>query len=48
MQNVRKVKKAYTSPTVKRWGTIADLTRTGLTNKGSDGKVGSVLHSNGQ
>jgi hypothetical protein len=41
-------KKVYTTPAVKQWGTIADLTKTGLTHSGDDGKVGSILHSKGQ
>ena len=41
-------RKAYAAPKLKEWGTVADLTRTGLTNSGDDGKVGSILHSKGQ
>ncbi len=35
-------KKAYTSPELKKWGTVADLTQTGKTNEGGDQKNGSV------
>jgi hypothetical protein len=37
-----KEKKTYEKPTLKTWGTIADLTKTGGTNPGADGKGGSV------
>ena len=37
-----KEKKTYEKPTLKTWGTIADLTKTGKTNPGSDDKMGSV------
>lgn len=32
----------YTTPVLKTWGTVFDLTRTGLTNPGTDAKSGSV------
>ena len=35
------MKKAYTSPSLKKWGKVAELTQTGLTNPGADGKQGS-------
>jgi hypothetical protein len=35
------MKKAYTSPSLKKWGKVAELTQTGLTNPGDDGKAGS-------
>jgi hypothetical protein len=35
-------KKTYQSPSLKALGKVADLTRTGLTNPGGDGKEGSV------
>lgn len=35
-------KKAYTSPELKKWGTVANLTQTGKTNEGGDSKTGSV------
>ena len=38
----RSNKKTYSAPTVKRWGSVADLTKTGLTRRGGDGKSGSV------
>jgi hypothetical protein len=38
-----KEKKTYEKPTLKTWGTIADLTKVGLTNPGADIKSGSVL-----
>ena len=34
-------KKAYASPKLKTWGKVRDLTQTGLTNPGADGKSGS-------
>lgn len=37
----RKEKKAYRKPEIREWGTVADLTATGATNPGSDGKDGS-------
>lgn len=40
-------KKAYTPPKLKKWGTVADLTKTGRTNPGADGKGGSAA-SQGQ
>ncbi|HLV01489.1 MAG TPA: hypothetical protein VKZ59_09490 [Acidobacteriota bacterium] len=33
----------YTTPVLKTWGTVFDLTRTGLTHPGADAKAGSVL-----
>jgi hypothetical protein len=36
-------KKAYRAPTVDDWGTVTDLTATGLTNPGGDAKSGSVM-----
>ena len=41
------MKKEYRKPEIKAWGTVADLTATGLTNPGNDAKSGSVLHSMG-
>lgn len=41
-------RKVYVAPEIKRLGTIADLTRTGLTHEGDDGKIGSILHNRGQ
>jgi hypothetical protein len=35
-------KKTYRRPTVQDWGTVTDLTATGLTNPGDDAKSGSV------
>ncbi len=35
-------KKKYKPPTISDWGTIADLTETGATNPGPDGKEGSA------
>ncbi len=40
--------KTYTAPLLKKWGTVSDLTLTGGTNPGDDGKGGSVGHSKGQ
>ena len=33
--------KSYEKPALKRWGSVADLTKTGTTNPGSDVKDGS-------
>lgn len=38
-----KDKKTYQPPELNEWGTVADLTGTGQTNPGDDGKTGSVL-----
>jgi hypothetical protein len=35
-------KKVYASPSLKKWGKVADLTQTGQTNPGGDGKQGSA------
>jgi hypothetical protein len=35
------MKKAYTSPSLKKWGKVAELTQTGLTTAGGDAKAGS-------
>jgi hypothetical protein len=35
------MKKAYTAPSLKKWGKVAELTQTGLTQPGADGKQGS-------
>lgn len=42
------MKKSYTAPTLKVWGKVSDLTRTGKTRDGDDAKGGSVTHSEGQ
>ena len=34
-------KKTYTSPVIKKWGTVASLTQNGGTNPGGDPKGGS-------
>jgi hypothetical protein len=34
-------KKTYSEPDVTDFGTVTDLTETGLTNPGGDGKQGS-------
>lgn len=39
--------KSYSAPEFEEFGTVADLTETGLTNPGGDAKGGSVM-SNGQ
>jgi len=33
--------KTYSTPSLSEWGTVTDLTHTGLTNPGDDGKAGS-------
>ena len=38
-----KEKKTYRKPNLKKWGAVADLTKTGQTMPGGDGKTGSVL-----
>ena len=40
-------KKAYTPPKLNKWGTVADLTKTGQTMPGADGKGGSSASSGG-
>ena len=37
----------YKAPKLVTLGSVADLTRTGNTNPSTDGKGGSVLHSQG-
>jgi len=39
----KKEKKAYNGPRLKKWGTVADLTRTGRPQTGGDAKSGSVF-----
>lgn len=31
----------YNEPEIETWGSVTDLTETGLTNPGDDGKAGS-------
>lgn len=38
----------YTEPTLEEFGSVTDLTETGLTMPGTDAKSGSVLHSQGE
>ena len=40
-------KRLYVRPELKTLGSVADLTHTGTTNPGGDGKSGSVMHSKG-
>lgn len=35
-------KKQYKKPQIREWGTVADLTATGLTHPGDDAKEGSA------
>lgn len=35
-------REAYQQPEVEEWGSVADLTQTGLTNEGGDAKDGSA------
>lgn len=42
------VKKPYRKPELKKWGTVADLTKTGLSTEGGDAKSGSIPYSKGQ
>lgn len=32
---------SYSTPSLSEWGTVTQLTQTGLTNPGTDGKAGS-------
>jgi hypothetical protein len=32
----------YDEPQIEEWGSVTDLTQTGLTNPGGDGKTGSA------
>ena len=41
--NSKEPKKPYAAPEIDDWGTVADLTKTGLTHPGADAKEGSVL-----
>jgi len=41
------MKKEYTAPELKTWGTVADLTQTGRTNPGPDAKGGSSASKGG-
>jgi hypothetical protein len=34
-------KKDYRTPEIRDWGTVTDVTQTGRTNPGGDGKTGS-------
>jgi hypothetical protein len=45
MEAKKQNKKPYTAPELKKWGTVADLTQTGLTNPGADAKRGSGTSS---
>jgi len=40
-------KKDYHKPEIKAWGTVADLTATGMTNPGNDAKGGSAASMGG-
>jgi hypothetical protein len=40
-------KKEYNKPEIKSWGTVADLTATGMTNPGNDAKSGSAASMGG-
>jgi hypothetical protein len=37
------MEKDYTAPELEDFGTVADLTETGETNPGGDGKQGSAM-----
>lgn len=41
-------KKEYEPPKLKEWGTLAELTQTGLSYEGGDAKIGSVPYSQGR
>jgi hypothetical protein len=36
------MKQEYTTPEIRDWGTVSQLTQTGLTQPGGDAKSGSV------
>jgi hypothetical protein len=38
----------YEAPELEEFGTVTDLTETGLTRPGTDVKSGSILHSSGR
>jgi hypothetical protein len=40
-------KKQYEKPAISNWGTVADLTKTGRTQPGDDGKGGSAASQGG-
>lgn len=40
-------KREYQAPRIEEWGTVQDLTQTGLTRPGTDAKGGSITHSAG-
>lgn len=40
-------KQDYTSPTVTDFGTVTELTQTGLTHPGGDAKMGSKMSQGG-
>jgi hypothetical protein len=40
-------KKQYEAPQIRDWGTVSELTATGLTNPGDDAKDGSVASQGG-
>lgn len=42
MEHGKDARKAYTTPELKDFGKVSDLTQTGLTNPGQDGKGGSA------
>ena len=41
-------KKTYTQPQLETLGSVVEVTQTGQTNPGDDGKSGSVEHSQGE
>ena len=45
--NGREAKKAYSAPELKDFGSVTQLTQTGLTNPGQDAKSGSRLSQGG-
>jgi hypothetical protein len=40
-------KKTYNRPEIKSWGTVAELTATGMTMPGGDNKSGSAASQGG-
>lgn len=40
-------KQPYVRPELHRLGSVADLTRTGITNPGGDGKTGTAASKGG-
>jgi hypothetical protein len=44
-RGVTSMKQEYTTPEIRDWGTVSQLTQTGLTQPGADAKLGSSASS---